>query len=70
MDWLLVWYVVVLCGFLVAIHEPAPTRPERSQARDWVAQLIASSDPWTDYLYEQEESKPMELMKDGRPSKK
>lgn len=61
MDWLLVWYLVVLVGLLVAIHEPASTRTERSHAREWLAQLIASSDPMPDYLYEQQESKPMEL---------
>ena len=33
MDGLLIWYLVVLCGLLVAIHEPKPKRPERNPVR-------------------------------------
>lgn len=69
MDGLLIWYLVVLCGLLVAIHEPDPDPPPRSHAREWLAQLVASSDPLHDYLYEQQDSKPMELT-NGRASEK
>lgn len=70
MDGLLIWYLVVLCGLLVAIHEPDPDPPPRSHAREWLAQLVASSDPLPDYLYDTQKSKPMELMHDGRADQK
>jgi hypothetical protein len=70
MDGLLIWYLVVLCGLLVAIREPKPKKPQRSQAREWLAQLVASSDPMPDYLYDPDQSKPMELMTDGRAHQK
>lgn len=66
MDGLLIWYAVCLVGLLVAIHEPAQQKPERNPGREWLAQVLASCDPLPDYLYDPEQSKPMELTNHGR----
>jgi hypothetical protein len=69
MDILLIWYAACLVGVLVSIRERKPQRPPRNHVKEWFSQLIASTDPMHDYLYDNEKSRPMELM-DGRTAKK
>lgn len=68
-DWLLVWYALVLTGLLLAIHEPAPKKPVNSdRVSPWIADLIAYTYPVDGYRDSLFDTKPSEL-DDGTTSK-
>jgi len=45
------WYIFCAACFAWWVYEPKK-RPERNVTKEWLAQVIASSDPLEDYLYE------------------
>jgi hypothetical protein len=55
MTGLFVWYV--FCAFCFAwwVYEPKK-RPARNVTKEWLAQIIASSDPLEDFLYDTNDS--------------
>jgi len=60
MDGLLVWYALCVVGFCWSVYEPYQKKAP-NRVKEWLAQLVASSDPLPDYLYDQQETRPMEL---------
>jgi hypothetical protein len=69
MDVLLIWYAVCLIGVLLSIHDQKTKIPPRNYFKEWIAQIIAATEPQNDHLYDLEKSKPMELT-DARTAKK
>jgi hypothetical protein len=59
MDWLLLWYTICAFGFGWVVYQPGYEKTQNG-VKEWLAQLVASSDPLPDYLYDQEETRPME----------
>lgn len=53
MDGLLVWYLVCAIGFAWFVHAPVKKK-EPNRVKEWLAQLVASSDPLEDFLYDQD----------------
>lgn len=62
MDWLLIWYEVVLCGLLAAIHEPKQIKPVRYHRFNvWLSDLIAYTYPIDGYKDPVFDTRPSEL---------
>jgi hypothetical protein len=62
-DWLLVWYEVVLCGLLYAIHEPSTTAitVKASRSKVWIRQVLAYTEPISGYNDPVFDTQPNEL---------
>lgn len=65
MDGLLVWYALCVVGFMWSVYEPSQKKAP-NRVKEWLAQLVASSDPLPDYLYDTQETRPMEYLHDKR----
>lgn len=62
-DWLLVWYEVVLCWLLYAIHEPAEVEipVKANRASIWIRHVLSYTEPISGYNDPVFDTQPNEL---------